>query len=418
MISRLLACLLVVTHVGATAAERKPLLHKNARLAIIGDSITEQKLYSKFIETYLLACVGRKDVDCYQFGLSGEIALGLAGRVERDLRVFEPTVATLCYGMNDGLYQPFSPAIGKDYESNMRTVLTKLTAMGVTSIVVGSPGAVDTHFFSRIPPADYNANLAKLGEIGRNLAAEFKFAFADVHHAMLDPMTAAKKAIDETYEVAGPDGVHPGPNGHLLMASAFLKALGVDGMIAEINIDLSGNATASEGHVVVSSNGGKVEIESSRWPFCFETDPNLATSTRSILPFCKFNEELNRFMLRVTNLRGSKAKVSWSGDTQEFTREQLDKGVNLAAVFFETPFHEAFMNVMDAVAAKQAYESDTTWKALYTFRSQHADLSKPEAKKAFGELKKRVIEERTPMIEAARQSLTPVKHTITIVPVP
>ena len=33
-----------------------------ARVAIVGDSITEQKLYSKFLECYLLACSGVPDV--------------------------------------------------------------------------------------------------------------------------------------------------------------------------------------------------------------------------------------------------------------------------------------------------------------------------------------------------------------------
>ena len=40
------------SHVFAEA----PVLEEGDRLAIIGDSITEQKLYSKYIETYLLAC--------------------------------------------------------------------------------------------------------------------------------------------------------------------------------------------------------------------------------------------------------------------------------------------------------------------------------------------------------------------------
>ncbi|MFM7214191.1 MAG: hypothetical protein ACKO3H_04845, partial [Verrucomicrobiota bacterium] len=33
------------------------LLRENDRLAIIGDSITEQKMYSRILETYLTACL-------------------------------------------------------------------------------------------------------------------------------------------------------------------------------------------------------------------------------------------------------------------------------------------------------------------------------------------------------------------------
>ena len=75
---RILALLLVFT--AAAFGETKPnaLLPANARVAIVGDSITEQKLYSKFIETYLLACTGRTDIKCFQFGWGGEQAAGFA----------------------------------------------------------------------------------------------------------------------------------------------------------------------------------------------------------------------------------------------------------------------------------------------------------------------------------------------------
>ena len=41
-------------------------LEKGDRLAIIGDSITEQKLYSKFIETYLLTCHPELEIQSFQ----------------------------------------------------------------------------------------------------------------------------------------------------------------------------------------------------------------------------------------------------------------------------------------------------------------------------------------------------------------
>ena len=118
-----------------------------ARVAIVGDSITEQKLYSKFLECYLLACSGVPDVKVMQFGWGGERADGFANRADNDLATFRPTVVTLCYGMNDGGYQPWRDEIGAGYEKNMRNVLTKLDQLGVKSVVVGSPGAVDSNFF-------------------------------------------------------------------------------------------------------------------------------------------------------------------------------------------------------------------------------------------------------------------------------
>ena len=169
-----------------------------ARLAIVGDSITEQKLYSKFLESYLLACSGVPDVKVMQFGWSGERADGFANRAENDLATFHPTVVTLCYGMNDGGYQPWKEEIGTVYEKNMRNVLAKLDQLGVKSVVVGSPGAVDTNFFrpgqkmgEQPSHVAYNDTLAHLRDIDKKLAAEKHQRFADVHAAMVDAVAQA-----------------------------------------------------------------------------------------------------------------------------------------------------------------------------------------------------------------------------------
>ncbi len=78
-------------------------------VAICGDSITEQSLYSAFIEAYLLACQPVSDVRTHQFGLSGETSWEFVNRIESDVLPFRPTVATTCYGMNDGGYGPSDP---------------------------------------------------------------------------------------------------------------------------------------------------------------------------------------------------------------------------------------------------------------------------------------------------------------------
>ena len=48
-------------------------------VAVVGDSITEQKQYSVFIEDYLLMCKPVADLRVTQFGWGGETTLGLRG---------------------------------------------------------------------------------------------------------------------------------------------------------------------------------------------------------------------------------------------------------------------------------------------------------------------------------------------------
>ena len=302
----------IATVCGAeTLAENAALLPKDAHLAIAGDSITEHKLYSKFIETYLLACAGRNDVHVMQFGLGGETAGAFSARMVYDLATFKPDVVTTCYGMNDGGCRPYNDGIGAAYEKGMRAIVAGLTNMGVKTVVIGSPGAVDTRYYAqpwdwkgRNPAEGYNESLKTLRDIDEKIAKELSAPFADIHAPMVETMAKAKAALGADYAVCGRrDGIHPYPNGHLIMACAFLKTLGCDGSIGEIVLDMSAKkATASAGHKIISSGAGKVEIESSRYPFCFKGDAKSSEGARSILPYLPFNKELNRLVLKVKGL--------------------------------------------------------------------------------------------------------------------
>jgi len=397
-------------------------LPQNGRLAVVGDSITEQKLYSRYLEAYIVACSGRSDVRVFQFGWGGERADGFASRAENDLAVFQPTTVTLCYGMNDGSYQPFNDQIGGAYERNMRRVLTTLKEIGVKHVVVGSPGAVDTFFFKRdnFAPksgADgYNDNLRQLGGIGKKLAGEFGQPFADVHQPMIDAMLKAKPVLGEKYDVCGGDGFHPNANGHLVMAQAFLKGLGCDGDIGTIMVDMNGAAQATDGHKVLHSAAGSAEVESTRYPFCFQGDEKSSGGTRSIAPFIPFNEDLNRFTLKVANLTAARAKVEWGPQAKEFTKEQLAAGVNLAAEFAgATPFDAKFGEYLNRVGNKQNYETTLIKQLVTNFRHFGGVAQEDkEVATAFDTLKAKLGAHQKVLDDKAREALKPVQHSIKV----
>lgn len=394
-------------------------LPPDARVAVIGDSITEQKLYSKFIECYLLACTGRDDITVFQFGWSGERADGFANRLANDLAVFQPTVATTCYGMNDGSYVPFTDAIGKTYQNNMDRVISGLRSAGVQRLVVGSPGGVDPDFFTRLDGKVYNGTLARLRDIAKELAEKNGLPFANVHDTMMAALAPSKTALGKDYAPFGGDGFHPSAPGQLLMAEAFLKALGMDGAIGTITIDLAaGTATPSEGHEVISSSGGSAEIESARWPYCFDADPKSSGSTRSILPFTTFNQDLNRYLLIVKGLTAPKARVTWGSQSLDFTKEQLEAGINLAAEFPVTPFDAAFQSLSEAVAVKQAFETNAIKGLVTNFRAFAGEAKEDaELAAAFDTIRKKVAEKHAQHHASVRKRIVPVKHVVKVEPV-
>ncbi len=154
--------------------------------------------------------------------------------------------------------------------------------------------------------------MAGLAEIARQVVAEEGITYADVHQTFYATMARAKAEHGPAYHVAGADGVHPAANGHLIIAYAFLKALGCDGEIATIRVDFGQDrATATEGHRVLSVTANAAEIESTRYPFCFYGRPGDPDTARGMIDFLPFNSDLNRFRLVVNGLATGRFKVTW-----------------------------------------------------------------------------------------------------------
>lgn len=414
---RQLALLVVILVPFVARAEDQPILKKGDRLVIAGDSITEQKLYSRYIETYLTACHPELDLWILQLGWGGETAGGFLGRMDFDLLAFKPTVVTTCYGMNDGGYRAFDKNIGDTYRRNMNQIIEKAKKAGAF-VVVGSPGVVDSKYFGGggERAVVYNDNLAHLRDIAKQLATKHNMAFANVHDAMFGVMPVAKKALGENYPIGGGDGVHPAPNGQLIMAYAFLKALNVDGNIATITID-GDRVEGSAGHKILGHANHEIEIESSRYPFCFSGDKKAANSARSILPFIPFQHELNRFVLVVKDLKADKAKVTWGPSSKTFTKEQLAKGVNLAAEFDETPFAAAFQKVDGLVAQKQNFETTLIKQYHVGLRNLHGAVANdPEGADALKKIAERLHAHQAELSTETRKAVVAVKHTIKIEP--
>src|SRR5689334_11541307 len=68
------------------------MLREGDKLAICGDSITEQKMYSRIMEDYLTMCVPQLSITVRQYGWSGERAPGFLARMTNDCLRFKPTI--------------------------------------------------------------------------------------------------------------------------------------------------------------------------------------------------------------------------------------------------------------------------------------------------------------------------------------
>jgi lysophospholipase L1-like esterase len=423
-IPALTCCFALFTSSLAVHADQ--LIQPNDTLAICGDSITAEHLYSAYMEDYLLMCSPTDGLNIVQFGWGGEQAPGFLARLDSDVFPYKPTIATSTYGMNDGHYAALTDDTANTYRKAQTDIAEAFKKNGVRTYVLGSPKCVDSYFYHRDPAAPagtnqqatiYNATLSSLADIDKDIVSKEGLVYADVFGITLDTMKKAKAEYGDDYVFAGGDGVHPGPNGSLVMAYAFLKALGNTGDIATITVDMaSNNATSTKGQDVESCKDGVVTLKSTRYPFCFSgtIGDKQDGNTAGVIKFFPFNQDLNRYILIVKGLKSAKAKVTWGGETHEYTADDLAKGVNLAADFMNNPFRDQFFRVHQAIQMQQQEEMIVMQGS--THDAQNYKNVAPSASAALDQWIESGKSFRAALFKNAGSLVIPIEHTIKIEP--
>ena len=85
-------------------------LHPNDVVVFYGDSITDQRLYTTYVETFIVTRYPKLPVRFVHSGWGGDRVTGGGGgpiddRLKRDVFTYKPTVMTIMLGMNDGRYR-------------------------------------------------------------------------------------------------------------------------------------------------------------------------------------------------------------------------------------------------------------------------------------------------------------------------
>lgn len=381
-------------------------------VALCGDSITRRMGYSVLVQEYLLMCQPVPEVNTAQFGRGFEKAADFVKRMEQDVSAFKPAAATICYGMNDGGYVPSKPATVDTYGQAMKEIVQNFKKAGVRFIVVASPVPVDPASYKnpRSTAEEYNKTLKDLSEEAGKVAKKEGVVFADINTLLAEATAKAKARYGADYKIA-PDGIHPHPGGHLVMAYAFLKALGCDGNIGKLTVDfVSGESESDPGQKILSFQNGNLEVESTRYPFLLTGVPG-DTGTRTMSEFIPFNQDLNRYVLVVKN-SPPKARITWGKESLEFTKEQLEAGVNLAAEFSENPFRDAFGAGERAIRAQQKFESEEVKTLLDAEAKGEKPL--PDENGVSVPVREYILKKDAELRAASKAAIAPVRHAIRV----
>ena len=202
------------------------------KVVFLGDSITQAGGYVTFTAYYLDKLYPQKSFEIYGLGLSSETVSGLSEenhasgafprpclfeRLGRLLEKVKPDVLFACYGINDGIYKPLDPERFAAFKNGIARLIDQSKAAGVKDIFLITPPIFD--FSPKAGEFNYDSVLTEYA------AWEMTLKIPGVH--VIDLHTAMRKAREARTEVFSKDRVHPGDEGHLLMAKTILAALGV-----------------------------------------------------------------------------------------------------------------------------------------------------------------------------------------------
>jgi lysophospholipase L1-like esterase len=424
---RKLALLTLTLLVAATPASAQDFfLKKDDVVVVMGDSITEQRLYSNYLEIWCQTRFPAHNLVFCNVGIGGDTSGGGNGRFKRDVLPHKPTVLTVDFGMNDGGYQAFNDKRFDPYMKGLQGIADQAKAAKIRVAWI-TPQPVEHNPGNAAE--SYNETLGKFGDGVKEIAKKNDGLFADQFHPYWAVIHKAREA-GEKGRITGGDAVHPGPPGQALMAASILKAFHLPRRVSVMDIQLKDGklfgircvrCEVSE-EKLLEGGGISIKRKDAALPFFPE-------QAKSILKWTPLLEDMNEYVLQVsafkpeTGLKAGKYEVKLDGKkVGEYTDVELAKGVNIAAAVLAVgPVADQVKDVVKAVDAKTNYYHDQIYSPLVLGRNlaKNPDF-KDVAKEDVAKRREALIAERMqkmPELDAAiRKALEPRTHLVEIVP--
>lgn len=342
-------------------------LRSGDRVVFYGDSITEHRYYTMFVETFVLTRFPSWQMRFFNAGWGGDKVSGGPGRpidvrLRRDVIAHLPTVVTVMLGMNDAGWRAFDPKLFTDYSQGYEHIADVLqTALPKARVTLLRPSPFDDVAQAPRFPGGYNEVLQRYGDFVANLAQRRGMAVADLNAPVVEAVTRATEADEEQAKKIMGDRAHPATAGHLLMAMAMLRAWNAPSFVTTVDIDAvnlqavrSVNSSVTQLRRIAATSAKSAPNASGdstlTWtqqdkalPFPLNrADPTMALALRS----SDFDHLLNNQILRVAGLKRSNYRLKINGyQIGVFSADQLLNGVNLAQ--FATPMTSQAQRVYD-----------------------------------------------------------------------
>ncbi|UCS93367.1 SGNH/GDSL hydrolase family protein [Echinicola marina] len=342
---------------------------KGDKVAFVGNSITEAGYYETYIWLYYMTHFPDRRIEIRNVGIGGDVSGQINDRLESDALALDPDAVVITFGMNDTGYFEYNwdnpdkfadERVEKSYKDFQGIIDQLKAAPKLRKIIMSSSPYDETmenennHF-----PGKSKA-MERIVAFQKEEAEKQDWDFVDLYYPM-EAINLKGQKEDPAFTITGPDRIHPGNGGHLVMAYLFLKAQGLEAPVAEINLDPESSSIIKEENATISNlkvEGEKLSFEylAKSLPFPVDTVSKMWGNEQKqslALEVVPFMEEFNREIFQVQNLSGDQNyELMIDGELiGKWTGNDLAKGINLAAIKTTPQYKQAWtvMNLANTI---------------------------------------------------------------------
>lgn len=425
---RLAVCTALLSAATAWAAQPGSFyLQTGDRVVFYGDSITEQRMYSTIIETYVALHYHDRGITFVNSGWGGDTVRGGGGgtidtRLQRDVLAYQPTVVTLMLGMNDGGYHAETEENDQKYFAGFHHIVDTLKQqLPHARLVAIEPSPYDQVTRPAARPvmdgSPYNEVLRSFGKWLEQYAASSGMQVVDLNSSMQTMLMNASRIDPETAKEILPDHVHPSFAGHLFMAAEILKAWGAQPVVSSVVLDASrptARIDSSQSAKVTALSGGTsiswtelddaLPLPFAQWQEMWDG----GSTVHLVIQSSDMTEKLNQQTLKVKGLKSGSYSLKIDGTSiGAFNNDEFSAGINLAT--FKTPATDQALKVYQLAVSHEEIHFDQ-WRNIEMPLAGYKLAEAQPAESALTILDDAVASQ---MKEAGR----PVEHHFEIVPI-
>jgi lysophospholipase L1-like esterase len=340
--------LILLVLMKVTQAQELSPFQQKERVAFVGNSITDGGHYHSYIWLYYMTHFPLRRIDIFNAGIGGDVAEQMYNRLDDDVFSKKPTTVTLTFGMNDTKYYEFlwpnpdSSAkvnIEKSYQSYLKIEKRFKEFQGKVILIASSPYD-DVSKIKNVSFHGKNKAMLKIADLQQQSAHKNNWGFVDFNRPMTSINVNMQKQ-DTLFTLCGTDRIHPGNDGHMVMAYFFLKAQGLAGKkVADICINKSTRKIEKSDNCKVqqlSFDNSTIgfDYDANSLPYPVDTIARGWGATRKqsdALDLIPFTSEFNQELISIKGLEpaGNYQMMIDGMEIGKWTGSDFEKGINLA----------------------------------------------------------------------------------------